>query len=236
MTTLRNGYLLAAVLLLMAAFASCKKDGNHTSKTGGFSSPEDFIENPSVQSALEESGVPIYEGNDPPPLAGTYLADGEVTDASYELYNAIGAPIQSTIVLSKQTASGKIDFAEMVGDMSVSGSGGYITGNNGRFTIYQESKQSGSEAGLPDEVSMTVVLLMSGKKVSNGDLENVEGISIITEANSSDPSYNMNAVKGLWWKWEADFYLQKENTHAAQSVAEQNNQSLLQKVLQNVMK
>jgi hypothetical protein len=210
---------------------NCNKEDE--SKKNGFSSPEEYIVNPSVKNALKESNVPVYEGDNPPALAGTYSADGYVTDASYEMSDIIGAPIQSEIVLSKQTTSGKIDFEERVSGIKVSGSGGYITGDNGRFTIYQESKQSGSEAGLPDGVTLTVVLMMSGTKSSNGNLVGVEGISIVTEVNNS--SYKK--AEGWWWKWNADFYLQtgSKSSSSLKSATNSNEQLLLQKALQIIM-
>ena len=206
--TNRKNLLMFTVLAFVACafvFASCKKDDD-----SGFGSPEEYIENPSVSGAIDDSGIPIYEGDTPPALAGTYLLDGEVTDASSLLNELIGAPMGSEFILSKQTVSGKIDLEERVGGLKGTGSGGYITGANGHFTIYIESKQSGSEAGLPHDVSVTVVLLMSGTKASNGDLINVEGLTVFTHASSSNKSYDLNAIKGLWYKWEADFYLQKE--------------------------
>ena len=201
----RNIKYFAILILILSAstFTSCYKDGE-SSKKSGFSSPEEYIENPSVKKAVNESDIPVYPGSNPPALAGTYSVDGSIIDASYEMSSLIGIPVRSVFVLSKQTNSGKIDFEERVNGIKVSGSGGYISGNSGRFTIYQESIQSGSEAGLPDGVRMTVVLMMSGTKASNGNLTNVEGISIVTEINN--PSYKK--AEGWWWKWKATFYLQ----------------------------
>ena len=199
---------LLTLILSAIVLTGCYKEGNESSsKQSGFTSPEEFIENPSVKNAINESDIPINYGENPPALAGTYLVDGYWTDASYEMHSFVGSKVESEIVLSKQTNSGKIDYEERIGGVKVSGSGGYITGNNGSFTIYQESQQSGSEAGLPNGVSMTVVLMMSGTKSNNGNLVDVRGISIITEVNNS--SYKI--AEGWWWEWEANFNLQTEN-------------------------
>ena len=192
-------------LIVSALFlAGCYKEDESSKKKSGFTSPEEYIENPSVIKAINESDIPVYQGTNPPALAGTYILNGYITDVSSALYKLMGRPIQTEFIFSKQTNSGKIDCEERAGGIKVSGSGGYITGNNGRFTIYQESRQSGTEAGLPNGVSITVVLLMSGTKSSNGNLVNVEGISIITEVNNSQ----YKSAEGGWWKWEANFYLQ----------------------------
>ena len=195
---MKKNILFTALTFVLSAFVltSCTKDG--------YSSPEEFIENPSVKRAINESGIPVNYGDAPPALAGTYSVNGSVTDASSEMYVLVGMPVQSEFVLSQQTNSGKINFEERIGGIRASGSGGYITGNNGRFTIYQESKQSGSEAGLPNDVSLTLVLMMSGTKSDNGNLTNVQGISIITAVNNA--SYK--SAEGWWWKWDATFYLQ----------------------------
>jgi len=143
----------------------------------------------------------------------------------------IGVPIQTIFVLSNQTTSGKIDFAESISGINVSGIGGYITGDNGRFTIYGESEQSGSEAGLPDGVSLTIVVMMSGTQSSNGNLTGMQGISIITDAASNNSSYNVAALKGLWWKWDATFTLQKVNASPIASTLNYSNHILIQKAL-----
>jgi hypothetical protein len=98
--------------------------------------------------------------------------------------------------LYNQTSSGKIDFEERAEGLKVSGSGGYITGDNGRFTIYVESKQSGSEAGLPDNVTMMVVLMMLGTLSSNGNLTGVQGMTVITDVNNSE----YKEEKGLFFR------------------------------------
>ena len=227
--------LFTNLVFALSAFVliSCDKDEKENVPT----SPEEFIENPSVINAINESDFPVYSGNTPPALVGTYLSNGVVTDASYLLFETIGIPIRSEFILSKQTTSGKIDFEERVGGIKASGIGGYITGANGKFTIYGESKQSGSEAGLPNDVSITVVFLMSGTKSNNGNLTDVEGISIITEATSRNNVYDLREIKGSWYKWEADFYLKTGNINpfVLQSTTNHSNQSLFKETLQNIM-
>jgi len=230
----RGNFLIVVCFALLVAsitFVGCQKDNDKLgAKKNHFTSPEEYIENPSVSDALNESGVPVYGGNNPPALAGTYSTDGKITDASHEMSSMIGTSINTEIVLSKQTTSGKIDIEERAGGIVVSGSGGYITGDDGYFTIYQESKQSGSEAGLPNDLALTVVLMMSGKKTSNGDLTGVQGISIITQATGNSSAYNLSAMEGLWWKWDAEFYLHKEKSTIFKSKADFSNPLFLHEI------
>lgn len=200
------------VISLFVIIASCSKDEVSVKKED-FNSPEEFIENPSVKAAVKDSHIPIYEGENPPPLAGTYYTNGKITDASSVISELVGREVNSVVILYHQTASGKIDFQEKAGGITVMASGGYITGENGRFTIWQESIQSGSEAGLPDDITMTVAFLMSGTKLSDGDL-NASGITIITKVETTNKNYDVDLLEGLWWMWKASFDLQTESKSA----------------------
>jgi len=199
-----NLYLI--ILLCFTILLSCEKK-EETPKTSNFNSPKEFIENPDVEKAKNNSGIEIYYGENPPPLAGEYITDGSVTKASPELISLVSTPINSTFCLYNQTISGSISFAETLGSIYVTGIGGYITGDNGKFSIWGESIQTGSEAGLPDECTITVVAIMSGQKISGGDLF-TKGLSIITEVKNCE-DLNEGLV-GLWWMWEADFILHGE--------------------------
>jgi len=185
-------------------------DDSEIIKKSEFSEPEEFISNPSITAAVTESGFSINLGENPPPLAGTYLTNGEVVDASTIVNDLIGMPINSEIKLYNQTVSGKIDFQEKLGEITAWGSGGYITGENGKFTIWQESEQSGEEAGLPDDITINVALLMSGTKLNNGDLT-AKGISIVTEVVTTNSQYDVESIEKIWWMWDAYFELQAAN-------------------------
>jgi len=173
-----------------------------------FESPEEYLENPSVKNAVEDSDFPIYEGNAPPRLAGDYLTYATVTSTSPLLEDLVGTLlVNSKITLYNQTASGEISLQETLNDITVWGSGGYITGENNDFTIWQESRQSGSEAGLPDDVTVYVSLLISGYKEDDGDLK-ISGISIITRVVTDNKEYDIDKIEGQWWMYEGTLSLQ----------------------------
>jgi len=197
-----------SILFVFVILLGCEKDKEEP-KSKNFESTDDYIENPSISQAIDESEIPIYEGDNPPALAGDYNAIGEIVDASYSVSAIMGAEINSLITLYNQTNSGRISLREKTSGITVWGSGGYITGENGKFTIWQESSQSGAEAGLPDDITINVALLISGTKTSNGDL-NARGISIITDVSTNNPDYNVENMLGVWWMWEAGFYLEGE--------------------------
>jgi len=201
--------LMALLLLLTITIFNCAEDSSppDVPKEYGFNNHEEYLVNPSVKNAVSESGIDINEGTDPPVLSGTYSTSGEVTSTSTELSQLEGATINSTITLYNQTASGNIEFRETVGGITVYGSGGYITGLNSKFTIWQESEQSGGEAGLPDDITINVALLASGTKLNDGDLQ-MSGISIISRVETDNEDYNTDAIKGLWWMYEANCDLQ----------------------------
>lgn len=231
-------FIVLSVLVISAiAFDSCNKNDDPKTKTSGFSTHDEIVENPSVKEAINESGIEINEGNTPPALAGNYLTNGKVINASDLLSDEIGASINTEFNLYNQTTSGKISFQEIVEGISASGIGGFITGENGKFTIYGESKQSGSEAGLPDDLSINVVLLMSGTKLSNGDLSQVKGISIITEVNTSNKSYgDVKSLEGNWWMWNADFNLQSTLKSAKINQTNQSMQAIMREIFEEITK
>jgi len=198
-------------VIIFSLLSGCSKDGTSPfgePKTKGFNSPEEFLENPSVKNAIEDSGIQINEGENPPVLSGIYLLDGYVTKVSPVIQDLYGSIISSTVTLYNQTTSGKISFKEEIQGIVVQGTGGYIIGDDGKFSIFQESIQKGEEAGLPSDLSVTVVLIMSGQKHEDGNLT-AKGISIITDASSSNSgNYDLETLKKVWWMWECLFVLQ----------------------------
>lgn len=207
--------LFLLIILISFLFTACEKgsgDSILNSKKSNFSSAEEFLENPSIKNAIVESAIPIYKGTNPPVLSGRYTAAGSVIDVSENVSDLYGSPINSVITLYNQTASGKINFKEEVSGVTVYGAGGYIIGKNGEFSIFQESLQSGEEAGLPSDLSVTVVLIMSGAKYSQGDNQGdlrAKGISIITKATSTNPkNYDLKEIEKIWWMWDAYFNLE----------------------------
>jgi len=229
----RGFFLICSMLLLVFCgftFISCEKI-----KTSDFSRPEEFIENPSVKEAINGSGIAINKGDNPPALAGTYLTNGRVVNASYLLNSMIGDPLESQFELYNQTASGKISLQEKVRGLTAWGSGGYVTGDNGRFTVYIESRQSGSEAGLPNGISANVVLLMSGTKLSNGNLS-AKGLTTITEVSITDRQYDeVKIIEGSWYIWEADFYLQTGTRSAEISFENEKNWQSMNEITRDII-
>lgn len=229
-------YLLPIALLFLVLVSACSKDDDtkNEPKKSNFSVPEEYMENPSVAAAINQSGISVNKGDNAPSMEGIYLLDGEVIDASDMVNSLIGMPIISEIKLYNQTTSGEIDFQENYGDLTAGGSGGFITGDNGKFTIWQESRQSGSEAGLPDDLTVNVVLLMSGTRLNNGDLS-AKGISIITEVNTINTEYDgIEALEGIWWIWDCDFDLQAGKSATIQ-LKNKNNSFASQEILQLII-
>ena len=176
-------------------------------RTGDFAGPEEYLENPDIARAVEESDTPVHLGADPPRLAGEYSVDGTVVDTHSDMSQLQGMPLQSTFCFFNQTTSNRIEFRETFEGGTVGGSGGFITGEDGYFTSWQESDQEGAEAGLPSGCSIHVAAVISGQKLDGGDLD-AEGLSIIT-ATSGCPESDIR-IEGLWWKWVAYFELDGE--------------------------
>ena len=207
-------------------------------KTRNFDGPEEFLENPDVNDAVDESEIPIYDGDDPPRLAGEYAATGRVVGSgggSSTFTSAYrNARLASTICLFNQTASGRIDLKEEVshnvlGALEAWASGGYITGDGDRFTIWQDSRQqdeitlSLAMVGQPGSVTIStdadVTLIMSGERKPGGGFDNVRGMTTftrvaadvtgsVTDDQRSRFREEMQKLKGFWYMYEANFALQ----------------------------
>ena len=204
---MKKSFSMLSILLLILTLQFCIKVVEPPIKDTDFNEPEEYLENPSVKDAIDESQIPINKGDDPPVLSGDYHVTGEIIDASSTISQLIGISLNSNIKLYNQTNTGKISLVETVGNLTAWATGGYITGANGKFTIWQESEQSGEEAGLPEDLTINVALLISGAKLYDGDLE-ARGISIITNVETTNKDYNTKNVKGLWWMYDAYFDLQ----------------------------
>ena len=192
--------VLTAVLVL--GLMGCGDDDG--AKRRGFDGPEEYLANPDIDRAVEESGMEVHLGETPPRLAGNYAVDGTVVDAHVDISHLRNTPLRSTFCFFNQTARNTIEFRESLQGISVSGQGGFISGSGGFFTTWQESDQEGETAGLPDGCSLHVAAMISGVKLDGGDLS-AEGLSVITDTLGC-PSSDVR-VEGLWWRWEAPFRL-----------------------------
>ena len=200
---------ILSIICLSLFLFGCHKNplsDSQKNKDSNFSSPEEYVQNPSIANAMSKSGINTELGNNPPPLIGDYNTNGEVTNAASLFQGLIGGQINDLITLYNQTNTGKISFREEVQNTTAWATGGYVTGKSGNFTIWQESTQSGSEAGLPAGITIHVALIMSGTKLSNGNL-NAEGLSVITKVENNNSNYDTSNLKGNWWMWQANFSL-----------------------------
>jgi len=95
-----------------------------------FMSIEDF-------SRFEDAGMPLYFGDDPPDVEGTYLLDSLVVD--YDDDGWEGMPILTYwMTFYEQTAAQQVscDYVCPEGDDEGSGGDGYIAGDDDCFTVF----------------------------------------------------------------------------------------------------
>ena len=138
-----NGFLLAIVFVFFISTFGCGGGGGGGStnspsitapSTLGATSPllepsNPIIENEVVEQIALDHSFPLNSGYDPPNLNGEYEMSGEVVAS--DISQAIGTPVNSTIILSNQTSNGRIDFKEVIGSVTSGGAGTYyITGSN----------------------------------------------------------------------------------------------------------
>jgi len=196
---------------------STPQDPNSPQRPSTPQSPEQYLENPVVRTAIEQSDFPVRRGTSPPRLSGTYDVSGRVVAASTAFQGWRDALLRSTdLRLFNQTAAGAISLRENFLGTSVEATGGYVTGDGAVFTIWQTSRQDverlfrqlapSTEWPWEEGCVIVVALLMSGRKASDdGDLQDVEGLtSYVDTSGCQIPAIRERLANG-WYKWQAEF-------------------------------
>lgn len=208
--------LCAAMISLIIILGGCE-GGPGTQLLTPQSRPDQYLENPSVKTAIEQSDFPVHRGTSPPRLSGTYETSGRVVDTSTAFQATRNTLIRSTVRLFNQTAAGAISIRENFLGTSAEATGGYVTGDGAVFTIWQTSRQDvermfrqlapSTEWPWEESCVIVVALLMSGRKASNGDLQGVEGLtSYVDMSGCQIPAIRERLANG-WYKWQANFEL-----------------------------
>lgn len=197
-----------ALLFLFFISPSCVEDGvqsNYVNYLAALSEPEVilFLEDPSVENAIEESGIELYPGDTPPSLEGKYQNYAEITEASVYYSDIVGDSITTKMLLFNQTESGEISLEEYLDEITYEGIGGYITGEDGYFSLWIKVYHDYSDYGY--DFQETTIVVLSGTQLSNGDLS-FRGMTTITKSITSDEAY-VDFCKeriGAWWMYESD--------------------------------
>jgi hypothetical protein len=189
--------VLVAIMTALSTI-SCSENEVGTSKTSGFESPEEYLKSTVISNAIKNSGIKIYQGKTPPSLIGGYAIEADIVAVSAAVKDMYARQIKSNIVFFDQTPTGRIEFQENGQSTPSYGSGGYITGSWKNFTFYGEEYLSGVKDGLPEGVSARGVVILSGSKEEIGDIEVLQGITVITEMNGNA---KFKCLEGAWWGW-----------------------------------
>ncbi len=194
-------FIIIITVLFLSINTSCKlfngDDDDNKSKKSDFNGPSEFVDNSSISDAIDESEFNLYFGNNPPSIMGTYKTFGNILHTSSSLSSYIGQSLGSTtFFIFDQTDAGRIKITEQDGDNVAYGTGGYITGDDQYFTLYQEGIQ-GEEAGLPEGVTLYVSFILSGRKSTFGTIEEAEFLNVTTNVVSTNPDYDYS--EGEWY-------------------------------------
>lgn len=224
----------AAVGIVVFAICACDEMAQQPSVGANlrtrFGSPQEFVQNPSIRQGLDTAGAQVNLGSNPPPLAGRYRADAEITSITLDRLRTQfeGQPIRSEICLFNQITAGRISLSERLAGIEAFGDGGYVTGDDARFTVWGESVQDfGTQAaqlgfhqlGFEEGTCMgRVAFILSGRKSSSGDLEDIFGTTVIV-AFQCPGMYELGAprenvhqvireINGLSWSWAGTLELE----------------------------
>jgi alpha-tubulin suppressor-like RCC1 family protein len=171
-----------------------------TPKISGFETPEEFLENPHVAKAIDESGISIILTNDPPMVDGRYHSEtGIVLDSSDP--DIIGSTTLPTdLCFHNQTSSGNIDFAHKSDVNTSTGEGFLITGDGDKFMIWQETEVEAVES----DCHQYKVHLISGTKQENGGLESKALNIVVAATNCGDITAGDWFLSKTAWSYECE--------------------------------
>lgn len=187
---------LSVSLVTLAVLCACGDGGG--SDEYDFDSPDGFLANPAISDAIVASGIEINTGDHPPQLEGEYHAEGSVTQTHPDMLTLEGNPIASILCFYNQY-SNSIIFNEKLGDVLSKDRIAYVTGSGGKFSIWQEARESGHASGLPEGCTIHSSLIMSGHQDENGDLR-AEGLNTFIHVEGCDDD---EVMRGQWWHWSA---------------------------------
>ena len=155
--------------------------------TTNFGSLDDYLECPSIISALESNpNFDIEKEDDPPDITGVYNMNGSVTDSSKS--SLIGTVMKSQVTLYDQKNT-SISMKETLSDGTTAyATGNFIHGEGQYFTIYEEAQET------LNGYTITTAVLMSGKLLSTGNIT-AETLSVITDVGGYP-----GASSGAWWR------------------------------------
>ncbi len=158
-------YLL--VFFTTLVFSSCLKDGTETFVLPASEKGHEINEivPPDILVVIENLGMPVYTGGNPPFVEGTFLVSPYVLDTSNIANDfEVGHEFSDLyLTFSKQNnddLSITLDYVQ--GGSTGSGLGGFIIGNNGFFSVFSEM------IVVDDGHSFEMARLISGELTNAG--------------------------------------------------------------------
>ncbi len=150
-----------AILTAFSLFFSCSDSGGDDDSVSPEQAVEEMLTDEQVQR-LEDLGMPIYEGKNPPNFTGYYNTnDLDCIGDTTELY-----PQDLNYYWYFHDQSGnslKLDYYNDYGDEATA-RGAFIFGEGNDFTVYMETEGKYEEYGI----TYTTVNLYSGTLTSSG--------------------------------------------------------------------
>ncbi len=157
-----------------------------------------------IMEQLEESGMTIYSGNTPPILEGTFIISPTImisssianeavphqfADSSYTFSNQSNHDLTIEVIQEQKSVGSKFE-----------GTGGFIVGQDGNFTIFAEIHQEKSDSWA------RTAEIISGELKGNG-IKNLQ-FSIVMLEKSGDNDY-INVGEGRLF-YDGDSFSEKE--------------------------
>ncbi len=173
-------------------FVLCGVVGLLVAACGG-ETPQDFLSNPLLQSAIAGSGFTYTLGSTPPNIMGQYLTSGTFTKANP---SSIAGDTMSTTYCYYNQQTTSVDSLETAPTTDPSyrsvGPGLLVSGTGQDFTIWKDAHSTSSSC------TQHTYVLFSGTVGSDQHLRG-QWLTVVIDVTSG-----CGDVQPGWWRWAGD--------------------------------
>jgi hypothetical protein len=158
-------FILLPMLLIGLLFVSCNKDDddNLVNENGLTKEIVNLVPD-QILNEIKDLGMPIYSGENPPSIEGSYLAKPFILKSSNIESDSPGM-LFADLYIKFRNQNNKnltIDFDYANGGELGLGYGSYIVGDDGKFSVFVEVDVTYNES------KAKVVMIISGKLADDG--------------------------------------------------------------------
>jgi hypothetical protein len=181
--------IITLAILVVGILASCTSGDEDTRNVP--KEVKDML-SPDQQKSLEDNGMTINEGANPPIIEGVYYNGSNycIFDSTARYTNTYFSPYFWRFYDQVGTNI-KVDYTAEAAEDTATGVGSFITGEGDLFSVFLEF------SGISDGVSYTAVTVVSGRRVSGGIELFMDGFILTSKDTTADPDDSILAPVGM---------------------------------------